>query len=151
MPCTSPDVRDLLRERLDTLLDESEQVMDAADHGRTIHNLDDFMLVAGKKFLQEVMQQKLQERIEQAEQKAENKQCPQCKKNAIPKQKTKTIGSAHDHLTLCHQYRHGIRCETYSYPVEATLGLERIKNGFGQHSRHLRVGGDLEGKCSHLL
>jgi len=88
MPPTSPSpaVRDLLRERLDTLLDECDQVMDAAAYGQTIHDLDDFMLIAGKKFLQAVMQQKLQERIEQAEQKAEQKQCPQCKK----KRNTKT-------------------------------------------------------------
>ena len=121
----SPDVRDLLRERLDTLLDECDQVMDNADYGQTIHDLDDFMLIAGKKILQEVMQQKLQERIEQAEQKTENKQCPQCKKTQYQNKKTKTIGSAHGHLTLCRRYCHCIRCETYSYPVEATLGLDK--------------------------
>jgi hypothetical protein len=88
MPCTSPSpsVRDLLVERLDALLDECNQVMDEAAYGQTIHDLDDFMLIAGKKFLQEVMQQTLQERIEQAEQKPENKQCRQCKK----KRNTKT-------------------------------------------------------------
>ena len=40
----SPDVRGLLRERLDTLLDECNQVMDNADYGQTIHDLDDFIL-----------------------------------------------------------------------------------------------------------
>jgi len=55
----SPDVRDLLHERLDTLLNECNQVMDNADYGQTIHDLEDLILVAGKKFLQEVMQQKL--------------------------------------------------------------------------------------------
>ena len=70
MPTRSPtpDVRDLLRERLDTLLDECNQVTDNAAYGQTIHDLDDFLLIAGKKFLQEVMQQKLHERIKQAEQ-----------------------------------------------------------------------------------
>jgi len=83
----SPDVRDLLHERLNILLDECNQVMDNAAYGQTIHDLDDFMLIAGKKFLQEVMQQKLHERIERAEQKPENKQCPQCKKKRSTKTK----------------------------------------------------------------
>ena len=75
-PPPSPDVRDLFHERLDALLDEGSQVMDDDAYGQTIHDLDDFMLIAEKKFLQEIMQQKIQKRIEQAEQKAENKQCP---------------------------------------------------------------------------
>ena len=127
-PPPSPDVRDLLHERLDALLDECNQVMDAAAYGQTIHDLDDFMLIAGKKLLQEVMQQKLQERIEQAEQKPENKQCPQLFLPVLREyqnNKTKTVGSAHGPLTLCRQYRYCIRCETYSHPVEVTLGLDK--------------------------
>jgi len=66
--------------RLDSLLSECDQVMDDAAFGQTIHDLDGFLLIAGKKFLQEVFQQKLQERIEQVQQQPETKRCPQCKK-----------------------------------------------------------------------
>ena len=88
MPPTSPPlgVRDLLVERLDSLLSECDQVMDDAAYGQTIHDLDDFLLIAGKKFLQEVFQQKLQERVEQVQHQPETKRCPACKK----KRNTKT-------------------------------------------------------------
>jgi len=76
----SPDVRELLREKLDAMLDDCEKVMDNAAYGRTIHDLDDFLFIAGRKFINEVMQQKLQERIEQIEAATETKQCPNCKK-----------------------------------------------------------------------
>jgi hypothetical protein len=81
-----PGVRDLLVERLDSLLNECDQVMDDAAYGQTIHDLDDFLLIAGKKFLQEVFQKKLQQRIEQVQQQPETKRCPACKK----KRNTKT-------------------------------------------------------------
>ena len=89
MPSISPAVRDLLHEKLDARLAESEQVMDAADHGRTIHNLDDFFGTKGQKFLQKVFQQKLQERIAKNETTAEGKQCPLCKKNDHAKNEIK--------------------------------------------------------------
>ena len=58
MPPTSPPpgVRDLLVERLDSLQSECDQAMDDAAYGQTIHDLDDFLVIAGKKFLQEVFQ-----------------------------------------------------------------------------------------------
>jgi hypothetical protein len=79
-------VRDLLVERLDALLADCDQVMDASGYGQTFNDLDNFLLTAGKQFLRDVCQQKLQERVKPAEQKAENKQCPNCKK----KRSTKT-------------------------------------------------------------
>jgi hypothetical protein len=87
MPSPSSSVRDLLVERLDALLAESEQVMDNADFGRTFHDLDDFFCTKGQDFLQEVFKQKLQERIEKTETTPEGKQCPHCKKK---KRKSKT-------------------------------------------------------------
>jgi hypothetical protein len=74
-PPSPETVRDILRERLDTLLSECDHVMDNAAYGQIFHDLDDFLLIAGKKFLQELYQEKLQERIQQAEQNAETKQC----------------------------------------------------------------------------
>ena len=37
--------------------------------------------------------------------------------------KTKTIVSAHGHITLHHRYRHCPHCSHYSFPVDTTLGL----------------------------
>ena len=68
------------------LLHDCDQVMDNAGYGQTLHDLDDFLLLAGKKFLGEVFQQKLQERIAKTETTPEAKQCPHCKKS-IPKTK----------------------------------------------------------------
>ena len=87
-PVRSPAaLHTLLHEKLDSLLADCDQVMDTAGYGQTLHDLDDFLLLDGKKFLGEVFQQKLQERTELAEQKAENQQCPHCKKKRIPKTK----------------------------------------------------------------
>ena len=77
----SPDVRVLLFEKLDAMLADCDKVMDNADYGQTVHDLDDFLFVEGRKFINEVMQQKQQERIEHVEAAAETKQCPKCKKN----------------------------------------------------------------------
>ena len=81
-----PRVRDLLVERLDVLLPDCDPVIDNADYGHTFYDLDDFLLLAGTKFLGEVFHQKLQERIAKTETTTENKQCSLCKKNALPKQ-----------------------------------------------------------------
>ena len=43
----------LLHEKLDALLAESEFIMDTAEHGRTLHDLDDFFCTKGQEFLQE--------------------------------------------------------------------------------------------------
>jgi hypothetical protein len=61
---SSSDIRSVLIEHLDTLIAESELVMDNAAHGRTFHDLDDFFCTKGQEFLQEIFKQKLQERIE---------------------------------------------------------------------------------------
>jgi len=67
-PGKSPSsVRDFLVDRLDALLSDCDQVMDRADYGRTLHDLDDFLFVEGKKFINEVLKEKLQERSETAE------------------------------------------------------------------------------------
>ena len=79
-PTLPPSVRDLLVERLEALLADCDQVMDNAGYGQTLHDLDDFLLLAGKKFLGEVFQQKLQERITKTESTPEAQQCPRCKK-----------------------------------------------------------------------
>jgi len=78
----SADVHALLHEKLDALLADCDKIADNAAYGRTIHDLDDFLFIAGREFINEVMQQKLQERIEQVEATPESKQCPQCKKKS---------------------------------------------------------------------
>jgi hypothetical protein len=76
----SDTVRDILVGRIESLLSECDQVMDNAAYGQIFHDLDDFLLIAGKKFLRELYQEKLQERIKQAEQHSETKDCSDCKK-----------------------------------------------------------------------
>ena len=80
----SPDVRALLYEKLDALLADCDHVADNAQYGRTLHDLDNFLFIEGRKFINEVLQQKLQERIEQAEATPETKHCPDCKKKRTP-------------------------------------------------------------------
>ncbi|MCL2305927.1 MAG: hypothetical protein FWC43_11345 [Planctomycetaceae bacterium] len=74
------EVRAILAERLDILLAECDQVMDNAAFGQTLNDLDDFLLVKGRNFIKEVLQQKMQERIERTETSPEAKQSPCCKK-----------------------------------------------------------------------
>jgi hypothetical protein len=85
----SPDICGLLHDRLDAMLSECDLVMDNADFGQTVHDLDDFLIDAGREFLKEVYQQKLQERIKQIETTPETKQCPDCKKKLIPNTKNR--------------------------------------------------------------
>ena len=85
LPSDSPEIRALLHEKLDALLDECNLVIDSAEHGRTFHDLDDFVCTKGHDFLQEVLQQKLQETITTIEKKREAKQCPHCKKKRLTK------------------------------------------------------------------
>jgi hypothetical protein len=122
---TSPtQVRDLLVDRLDALLAECDQVMDNAKYGRAFHDFDEFLLIEGKKFLKEIYQEKLQERIEKTEQQAETKQCTDCKKKTrYQNSKTKTVVSAHGHVTIRRQYHRCLHCKINFFPVEATLGL----------------------------
>jgi len=91
MPLPSPSsaVRDLLVERLDALLDDCDKVMDQSAYGQTVHDLDDFLLIEGRAFLQKVYQEKLQERIERTECTADAKQCPDCKKKRRSKTKNR--------------------------------------------------------------
>ena len=87
----SVDVRSLLHDRLDTLLEESETLLNNAAYGQTVHDLDDFLFVEGRKFLHEVYQQKLQERIDQTDASAESHPCPQCKKKRTTKTKNRKV------------------------------------------------------------
>lgn len=80
----SPSVRDLLHEKLDALLADCDQVVENAQYGRTLHDLDDFLFIEGRKLINEILQQKLQERIEKAEASPESKQCLNCKKKRPP-------------------------------------------------------------------
>ena len=123
-PVPPTTVRDILVERLESLLAECDRVMDDAQFGQIFHDLDDFLLVAGKKFLQELYQEKLQERIQQAEQNAETKQCSDCKKKTeYLNTKAKTFISAHGAIRLKRQYRYCSCCDTNFFPVEAAFGL----------------------------
>ena len=79
-PSPSSAVRTLLHEKLDAMLDECDLVMDNAEFGQVLNDLDNFLYVEGRNFAKEVLQQKLQERIERNETTAEGKQCPHCKK-----------------------------------------------------------------------
>ena len=85
MPPSSPHVRDLLVERLEALLADCEHVMDTSAHGQAFHAPDDFLYAEGRKFTQEILQQKFQERIEKTETADEGKRAQTVKKNASPK------------------------------------------------------------------
>jgi len=53
------DVRELLHESLDALLTDCDKIADNAAYGRTLHDLDDFIFIEGRKLLNEVLQQKM--------------------------------------------------------------------------------------------
>ena len=108
---SSADLHALLHEKLDALLAESEHVMDTAEHGRTLHDLDDFFCTKGQEFLQEVFKEKLQECIVKTETTTEAKQYPHCKKTHMQGTKAKTIAAVHGHLTLQRRYRYCQHCE----------------------------------------
>ena len=55
---SSSEVRALLHERLDALLSDCDKVMDSAAYGRTLHDLDDFLFIAGKRFTNRRIQPK---------------------------------------------------------------------------------------------
>jgi hypothetical protein len=61
---SSEEIRSLLYDRFEALLQECEQVMDNAAYGQAVHDLDDFLFTAGRALLNEVYQHKLQERIQ---------------------------------------------------------------------------------------
>jgi len=79
-PSPTPDVRAFLHERLDAILDDCDKVATTAAYGRTVHDLDDFLYIEGRKFMKEVLEKKVQERVQQVEATNEGKQCPTCKK-----------------------------------------------------------------------
>ncbi|MDR0327325.1 MAG: hypothetical protein LBI05_03405, partial [Planctomycetaceae bacterium] len=64
---TSAEIRSLLHERLDALLDESDLVAKNAAHGQALDDLEEFYLDKGRKFLQETFQEKLQELADQTD------------------------------------------------------------------------------------
>ena len=57
---SSNDIHALLHEQLEAMLSECEHVMNNAAYGQTINHLDSFLLVEGRKFIREVLRQKLQ-------------------------------------------------------------------------------------------
>jgi hypothetical protein len=79
----SPELRSLLHEKLDALLDECNLVMDNAKHGRAFRDLDDFFCTIGQDFLKEVYQETLQERTNNTDAVPETPQCPDCKKKRV--------------------------------------------------------------------
>jgi hypothetical protein len=118
------EVTALLHTKLDALLAECDQVSENAAYGQTLDDLDTFFLTKGRKFLQETFEAKLQERIDQTEATTEAKQCPDCKeKTHYQDRRSKTIVSAHGHVTAFRRYRYCKPCDSYSFPVEASLGL----------------------------
>ena|GEM_PF-4840549 len=60
LPSDSPEMRALLYEKFDALLDECNSVIDNAEHRRTFH---DFVRTKAHDFLQEILLQKMQEKI----------------------------------------------------------------------------------------
>ena len=47
----SPDVRSLLYEKLDAMLADCDHIIGNAAYGRTVHDMDDFLFVAGRQFI----------------------------------------------------------------------------------------------------
>jgi uncharacterized protein YdaU (DUF1376 family) len=85
----SSSVRDYLVARLDALLADCDLVINNAHYGQTVHDLDDFFLLAGKQFTKEVFQQKLQEHIERTEKKKNTSNAPNAKRKRTSKIKKK--------------------------------------------------------------
>ena len=56
----SSDVRTLLHEKLDAMLDEGDLVIGKADFGQVLSDLYHVFFVEGRKFAKEVLEQKLQ-------------------------------------------------------------------------------------------
>ena len=102
---SSSEVRALFHERLDALLPDCDKVMDSAGYGRTLHDLDDFLFIAGKGFLNEVLKEKLQERIESVEATPASKECPACKKNAHARPICPHRSNRQQSVTLRRRYR----------------------------------------------
>jgi ABC-type phosphate transport system auxiliary subunit len=74
------DIRALLHERFEALLNDCDHVMDKSAHGQLFNDLDQFLFTEGRKVIKEVLEQKLQERIKRTETTDEGKECPHCKK-----------------------------------------------------------------------
>jgi hypothetical protein len=124
-PSPPADVRALLHEQFDALLDECDQVADNAAYGQMIHDLDDLLFIKGREFIKKIYQQKLQEHIERTEAKTETQQCSQCKKKTkIINKKTKTIVSAHGHVTLHRRRFDCSPCEHSAFFVDIILGID---------------------------
>jgi len=80
-PSLSPqEVRDLLTERFHALHNECDIISQNATYGQALDDIDEFFLIKGKKFIQEVFKQKLQEHVERIDNDNETKHCPNCKK-----------------------------------------------------------------------
>ena len=47
---SASEVHDLFHAKIDSLFQECETVAENAPHGRTVHDLDDFLIIAGRKF-----------------------------------------------------------------------------------------------------
>ena len=86
LSCPLPSVDELLHEKFAVLLAECDLVADTAGHGQTLDFMEAFFSDKGRKFLKETFEQKLQERVNRTETTSEAKECPNCKKKAIPKQ-----------------------------------------------------------------
>jgi len=79
-PQSRSEIKTHLLGRLESLLDDCDQVADQSTFGQTFNNLEKFFRIKGQAFWQETLQLKLQERIDLAEATVEGKQCPECKK-----------------------------------------------------------------------
>jgi hypothetical protein len=123
-PSPLSDRRALLLAKFEALLNECDLVADNASFGETLNDMEEFFLIKGRKFLQDTFQEKLQERIDRTETTDDAKQCPHCKKKTrYQDDKMKTTVSVHGSITLERCYRYCRYCKTYSFPVDATLGL----------------------------
>jgi len=126
LPSDSPEIR--------AMLDAYNLVLDSAEHGRTFHDLDDFVCTKGHDFLQEVPQQKLQEKITTTEKTAKPNNVLTVKKTITKDTKAKTVAATHGHISLNRNYRHCSDCEKYSFPVVVTIGIE---NGYTESLERL--------------
>ena len=122
----SSNVRTLLHEKLDAMLDECDLVMDNAEFGQVLNDLDHFLFTEGRNFAKEVLKQKLQERIERNETTTKGKQCPHCqKKTKVHYKKPKTLTTSNGPITVRRRYRRCSPCKKSSFPVDVTFGMEK--------------------------
>ena len=114
----------LLHEKLDALLAESDHVIDTAQHGRTLHDLDDFFCTKGQEFPKKSSKNNSKNASPKPKPLPNPNSVPTVKKTQYQNTKAKTATVVHGHLALHYRYRYCRHCDFYSFSDDVTLILE---------------------------